>query len=68
MDTSLSKALIIVAGVLLAMLVVAFITFSFQRMGTWATANDQELLAEQKEKFNKEYEAYDKNLMYGVDE
>lgn len=67
MDTSLSKALIIVAGVLLAMLVVAFITFSFQRMGTWATANDQELLAEQKEKFNKEYEAYDKNLMYGVD-
>lgn len=67
MDTSLSKALIIVASVLLAMLVVAFITFSFQRMGTWATANDQELLAEQKEKFNKEYEAYDKNLMYGVD-
>lgn len=67
MDTSLSKALIMVASVLLAMIVIAFITFSFRRMGTWADAQNDELLIEQKQKFNKEYEAYDKDLMYGVD-
>ena len=67
MDTSLSKALIMVAGVLLAMIVIAFVTFSFRRIGTWATTSDEQELSEQKEKFNKEYEVYDKNLMYGVD-
>lgn len=67
MDTSLSKALIMVAGLLLAMIVIAFVTFSFRKMGTWATASDDQLLSEQKDKFNKEYEVYDKSLMYGVD-
>ena len=67
MDNSISKALIMVASVLLAMVVIAFITFSFRRMGTWASAQNDELLIEQKQKFNKEYEAFDKSLMYGVD-
>lgn len=67
MDTSLSKALIIVAGLLLAMIVIAFMTFSFKRIGTWAAASDEKTLIEQKDKFNKEYEVYDKDLMYGVD-
>lgn len=67
MDTSISKALIMVASVLLAMIVIAFITFSFRGMSQWATTSDDELLTKQKDKFNKEYEAYDKDLMYGVD-
>lgn len=67
MDTSISKALIMVASVLLAMIVIAFMTFTFNRTGTWATTQDQEKLTEQIQKFNKEYEAYDKDLMYGVD-
>lgn len=67
MDTSLSKALIMVASVLLAMIVIAFIAFSFRRMGTWAQTSDDELLTKQKDKFNKEFEVYDKDLMYGVD-
>ena len=67
MDSSLSKALIMVAGVLLAMLVIAFITVSFNRIGEWATTSDEELSTEQKEEFNKEFEVYDKSLMYGVD-
>lgn len=67
MDTSISKALIMVASVLLAMIVIAFITFSFRRMGQWAITSDDELLTKQKDKFNKEYEVYDKDLMYGVD-
>ena len=67
MDTSLSKALIMVAGVLLAMIVIAFVAHSFMQIGGWATTQDDEVLIAQKEKFNKEYEVYDKNLMYGVD-
>lgn len=62
-----SKALIMVASVLLAMIVIAFMTFSFNRMGTWATAQDDEILIEQTDKFNQEFEAYGKDLMYGVD-
>lgn len=67
MDTSLSKALIMVAGVLLAMIVIAFVARSFMRVGNWAKTQDDEVLIEQREKFNKEYEVYDKDLMYGVD-
>lgn len=67
MDNSLSKALIMVAGILLAVIVIGFMTFSFRRIGTWAQATDAERLAEQNAKFNKEYEVYDKDLMYGVD-
>ena len=67
MDTSIAKALIMVAGVLLAMIVVAFMVHSFHTMGDWATTQDQELLTQQVQEFNREYEAYDKDLMYGVD-
>ncbi len=67
MDTSISKALIMVAGVLLAMIVIAFVAHSFMQIGSWATTQDDEVLIAQKEKFNKEYEVYDKKLMYGVD-
>lgn len=67
MDTSTSKALIMVAGFLLAIIVIGFVAFSFRKMGGWATTEDDEILIEQKEKFNKEYEVFDKNLMYGVD-
>lgn len=67
MDNSLSKALIIAAGVLLAMVVVAFMMYSFREISSWSTTQNEEQVVEQIEKFNKEYEAFDKDLMYGVD-
>ena len=67
MDNSLSKALIIAAGVLLAMVVVAFMMYSFREISSWSTTQNEEQTTEQIEKFNKEYEAFDKDLMYGVD-
>ena len=67
MDTSLGQALIIIASVLLAMLVIGFVTHTFLQTSQWATAQDQEEAIEQAQKFNKEWEAYDKKLMYGVD-
>ncbi len=67
MDNSLSKALIMVGSVLLAMIVMAFAAHAFMKIGGWATTQDDEVLIAQKEEFNREYEVYDKNLMYGVD-
>ncbi len=67
MDSSATKALIMVASVLLAMLVIGFVTFTRNRTSDWATTQDEKILTEQKDKFNKEFEAYDKDLMYGLD-
>lgn len=67
MDTSISKALIMVAGVLLAMIVMAFVARTFMQTGEWATVQDDEKLAKQRQEFNREFEVYDKDLMYGVD-
>lgn len=67
MDTSISKALIMAAGVLLAMLVVGFMVYSFRSLSSWSETTEQKNMTAQVEKFNKEYEAYDKDLMYGVD-
>jgi len=67
MDSSISKALIMVAGVLVAMIVIGLITMSFNTFSQWASTQDDEVVIEQTQKFNKEYEAYDKDLMYGVD-
>ena len=67
MDTSIGKALIMIAGVLLAILVIGFVTQTFNQTSRWASAQDQEQVKEEIEKFNKEWEVYDKDLMYGVD-
>jgi len=67
MDSSLGKALIMAGGILLAILVISFAMFSFRRMSGWSDVQKEQLSAEQVQKFNKEYEAYDKDLMYGVD-
>ena len=42
MDTSLGKALIMITGVLLAMLVIGFVTQTFNQTSQWASAEDQE--------------------------
>ena len=67
MDSSLSKALIMIASVLLAIIVIGFMTFTFRRTGDWATTQDDEMLTKQAAEFNQQFEAYDKDLMYGVD-
>ena len=67
MDTSIGKALIMIAGVLLAMLVIGFVTQTFNQTSQWASAEDEEKVIEEIQKFNKEWEVYDKDLMYGVD-
>ena len=67
MDTSISKALIMVAGILLAMIIIGFATYTFQHLSTWSNTQEDEYETQEAQKFNKEYEAYQKDLMYGVD-
>lgn len=67
MDDNLSKALIMAGGALLSIILVSFLIFSKNKMSSWGETQDERNLAEQVEKFNKEYEVYDKELMYGVD-
>lgn len=62
-----TKALIMAGSVLLAILVISLLVFTFNRMGEWRETQDQELLIAQTDKFNNEFQAYDKDLMYGVD-
>lgn len=67
MDDSISKALIMTAGVLIAIIVIGFVTLSFREISLWAETSESERIVKQNAKFNKEYEVYDKDIMYGVD-
>ena len=62
-----SRALEIAAGVLLGVMLFALVAYFFTTLKGSPTQEDEILTAEQLAKFNREYEVYDKNKMYGVD-
>ena len=62
-----SKALQMAAGVLLALMIAALVVWGFKQMGKLPEQEDKVLSTEQLQKFNQEFEVYDKSLMYGVD-
>lgn len=62
-----SKALLIAAGVLLSIMVVSLLVYTAKSFGKIARAEQEAKLIQDKETFNAEYEAYEKNLMYGTD-
>lgn len=62
-----SKALYIAGSVLMAVIVVSFLIYSFNNMGILQKAQDTIEYEEEISKFNLQYEAFDKRLMYGVD-
>lgn len=62
-----AKALIMASGILLAVMVVTLVMYGYQKMGEWTKSQEDEVLIRQAQLFNKEFEAYDKDLMYGVD-
>lgn len=62
-----SKALIIAGGILLTMLILALVMYVVSSMGDMADSQDRKTLVNQIEEFNKSYEAYNKNRMYGTD-
>ena len=62
-----AKALQIAGAVLLAVIILSFIVYSFKQFGKMPEAEDKQMTAEQLAKFNQEFEVYKKSKMYGVD-
>jgi len=62
-----SKAILIAGGILFAMIIVALLLYLFNSMNLMGQADEDRKAAQQLAKFNAEYEAYNKKLMYGTD-
>lgn len=62
-----SKALIMAGSVLIALIIIALLYSFITTLSTMQEEEDLLLLAEQIEKFNREYEAFQKNLLRGTD-
>lgn len=62
-----TKALIMVANLMLAVIILSVVVYFFQHISILPAEEDRVKKAEQIQKFNLEYEVYDKKLMYGVD-
>ena len=62
-----SKAFLIAGGTLIGVMLVILITVFFRSLSPLEREKQNEEQAEQITAFNKEYDAYNKKLMYGVD-
>ncbi len=62
-----SKALLMAGGILIALLIIALLVYSFGSMNSYFTEDEKEQEAEQLEVFNKQYEAYHKKLLRGTE-
>lgn len=62
-----SKALIIIGGVLLAMVVLGMIIFVRGRLSSYQDEKDKAISTEQMAKFNSQFEAYNKRLLRGTE-
>lgn len=62
-----SKALLIAGGMLIAMMILVLIVGLVTSISDVAESQDKKQLTEQLEQFNKQYEAYNKTKMFGID-
>ncbi len=62
-----AKALYIAGSLLIALLVVSLLVYTFNNLGKVQEQKDEIEYEESITAFNKEYEAFDKKIMYGVD-
>jgi len=62
-----SYALYIAVGTLIAIAVLSFLVFNWRKIGILESAKDDVVAVKNKAEFNKEYEVYNKSLMYGTD-
>lgn len=62
-----SKALMIAGGVLLALMIITLCLYMANHIKTIKEANEQQEKTAQLQKFNQEYETYNKKIMYGSD-
>ena len=64
---NVSRALIIAAGVLIAIIVLSLFIAMYSRMSSISKTQEEVLKQTQLQEFNAQYEAYNKQVMYGVD-
>ena len=62
-----TKALVMAGSVLIAVIIIALLYSFLSTLSANAEQEDLALLVEQTEKFNKEYEAFERKLMRGTD-
>lgn len=62
-----SKALLIAAGVLIAIIIISVFLTIYNRLSSVKKAQDEKVELEQLAAFNAEYESYNKSVMYGTD-
>lgn len=62
-----TKALSIAANILLAVMILTVIMFMYNKIRVHPIEQEQAALIKQAEEFNKQFEVYDKRIMYGVD-
>ena len=62
-----SKALYMAGSLLIALLIVSMLVYAFRNIGNVQNEKDKQLYEQSIIDFNKEYEAYNKKIMYGTD-
>ena len=62
-----SKALLMAAGILLAMLIISMYMLLSDNISNIGKSEEDKKASEQLAKFNKEYEAYNKKVLYGTE-
>ena len=62
-----SKALLIAGGILFALLIITVLLYMNQNIITIRQTEQEKIEVEQLQKFNQEYEVYNKKLMYGAE-
>lgn len=62
-----SKALTMAANLLLAVIILSLIMYFYNELRKIPLEEDLAKVVEQAQEFNKQYEVYDKRIMYGVD-
>lgn len=62
-----AKALIIAGGILFAIMILSLVVYMSTTTTRMAEAQDEKKKVEELTAFNKEYEAYNKRLMYGTE-
>lgn len=62
-----AKALLIAGGILLAIIILSLMVYMFSSLNAIGTAQDELKNAEHLAKWNAEWEAYNKRLLYGAE-
>ena len=62
-----TKALLIAGGILLALITLSILVYSYNQLNWFQNLNKDSKEVELTEKYNAEYEVYNKKIMYGTE-